>query len=75
LLGHSFPTRRSSDLRLAPVTQAWLAVSQDPAALVTGGYFFHKLPREAHSAASSIDLQEGLLQHCLQLTSTPLPPL
>jgi hypothetical protein len=28
------------DLSLAPVTQAWLAVSEDPAATVTGGYFY-----------------------------------
>jgi NAD(P)-dependent dehydrogenase (short-subunit alcohol dehydrogenase family) len=63
------------DLRLAPVTQAWLAVSHDPAALVTGGYFFHKLPREPLSATSSVDLQEGFLEHCFQLTGTPLPPV
>ena len=34
------------DLSLAPVTQAWLAVSDDPAATVTGGYFYHQKPRE-----------------------------
>ena len=62
------------DLSLAPVTQAWLAVSDDPAATVTGGYFFHQRPREVHPAARSVDIQEGLLQRCLQLTGTPLPP-
>ena len=30
------------DMSLAPVTQAWLAVSADPAATVTGGYFYHQ---------------------------------
>jgi NAD(P)-dependent dehydrogenase (short-subunit alcohol dehydrogenase family) len=39
------------DLSLAPVTQAWLAVSDDPAATVTGGYFYHKQPCEFHPAA------------------------
>ena len=39
------------DLFLAPVTQAWLAVSDDPAATVTGGYFYHKQPCESHPAA------------------------
>ena len=33
------------DLSLAPVTQAWLAVSDDPAATVTAGYFYHQRPR------------------------------
>src|SRR5579863_6350817 len=62
------------DLSLAPVTQAWLAVSDDPAATETGGYFFHQHRREVHPAARSIDIQEGLLQRCGQLTGTPLPP-
>ena len=62
------------DLSLAPVTQAWLAVSDDPGATVTGGYFFHQRPREVHPAARSVDIQEGLLERCSQLTGTPLPP-
>lgn len=60
------------DLSLAPVTQAWLAVSDDPAATVSGGYFFHQQPREVHRAARSVDVQEGLLERCAQLTGTPL---
>ena len=62
------------DLNLAPVTQAWLAVSDDPAATVTGGYFFHQQPREVHPAVRSVDFQEGLLDRCAQLTGAPLPP-
>jgi hypothetical protein len=61
------------DLSLAPVTQAWLAVSHDPAATVTGGYFFHQRPREVHPAARAVDVQEALLETCAQLTGTPLP--
>jgi NAD(P)-dependent dehydrogenase (short-subunit alcohol dehydrogenase family) len=63
------------DLSLAPVTQAWLAVSEDRAATVTGGYFFHKRPREVHPAAREVDVQELLLERCAQLTGTALPPL
>ncbi len=62
------------DLSLAPVTEAWLAVSDNPAATVTGGYFFHQLPREVHPAARSVDIQEGLLERCAHLTGTPIPP-
>jgi hypothetical protein len=62
------------DLSLAPVTQAWLAVSDNPAALVTAGYFFHQQPREVHPAARSVDIQEGLLERCAELTGTLLPP-
>jgi NAD(P)-dependent dehydrogenase (short-subunit alcohol dehydrogenase family) len=39
------------DLSLAPVTQVWLAVSDDPAANVTGGYFYHQQPADLHPAA------------------------
>jgi NAD(P)-dependent dehydrogenase (short-subunit alcohol dehydrogenase family) len=62
------------DLSLAAVTQVWLAVSDDPAATVTGGYFFHQRPREVHPAARTVALQDGLLERCAQLTGTPLPP-
>jgi NAD(P)-dependent dehydrogenase (short-subunit alcohol dehydrogenase family) len=62
------------DLSLAAVTQAWLAVSDDGAATVTGGYFYHQQPRAVHPAARSVDVQEGLLERCGELTGTPLPP-
>src|ERR1700729_428853 len=35
------------DINLAPVTQAWLAVSPDPDARLTGGYFYYRRPRTA----------------------------
>ena len=61
------------DLSLAPVTQAWLAVSDDPAARVTGQYFYHQKLRRVHPAARRTDLQDELLSCCASLTSTPLP--
>ena len=61
------------DLSLAPVTQAWLAVSDDPAATVTAGYFYHQRPREAHPAARDAAFQDELLDYCASLTGTALP--
>ena len=61
------------DLSLASVTQAWLAVSDDPAARVTGQYFYHQKLRHVHPAARRTDLQDKLLSYCASLTSTPLP--
>lgn len=61
------------DLTLGAVTQAWLAVSDDPAAMVTGQYFYHQKPRRVHPAAHRADLQDELLVYCAGLTGTPLP--
>ena len=59
--------------RVLKVTQAWLAVSDDPAAAVSGGYFSHQRPRAHHPAASDVDVQEGLLAACADLTGVALP--
>jgi NAD(P)-dependent dehydrogenase (short-subunit alcohol dehydrogenase family) len=61
------------DLSLAAVTQVWLAVSDDPAAAVTGSYFYHQQPREVHPAAHSVELQGSLLDVCAELTGVALP--
>ncbi len=61
------------DLSLAPVTQAWLAVSDDPAATVTGQHFFHQLPRATAPEAHSVEHQDALLDYCAAITGTPLP--
>jgi NAD(P)-dependent dehydrogenase (short-subunit alcohol dehydrogenase family) len=60
------------DMSLAPVTQAWLAVSPDPQATVTGGYFYHQKRREAHPAASDANVQDHLLGYCAELTGVSL---
>ena len=60
------------DMALAPVTQAWLAVSSDPDAEVTGGYFYHRKPRTAHPAARDREVQDRLLRHCAALTGVTL---
>jgi NAD(P)-dependent dehydrogenase (short-subunit alcohol dehydrogenase family) len=61
------------DLSLAPVTQVWLAVSNDPAATVTGKYFFHQKLRRANPDAQRTDLQDELLAYCAGLTGVSLP--
>ena len=61
------------DLSLAAVTQVWLAVSDDPAATVTGSYFYHQQPRDVHPAARSVEVQDGLLDRCAELTGVVLP--
>jgi NAD(P)-dependent dehydrogenase (short-subunit alcohol dehydrogenase family) len=61
------------DLAAGPVTQAWLAVSDGPEALVSGRYFYHQREREAHPAAHSEEVQEGLLARCAAITGVELP--
>ena len=61
------------DMSQAPVTQAWLAVSDDPAATVTGRYFYHQRPRPTHPAASSPSVQDQLLAACAELSGVELP--
>ena len=61
------------DLKLGAVTQAWLAVSDDREAKVTGQYFFHQKPRRVHAAARRTELQDELLAYCAGLTGVAIP--
>jgi NAD(P)-dependent dehydrogenase (short-subunit alcohol dehydrogenase family) len=61
------------DLDLAPVTQAWLAGSDDPKALVTGKYFYHQKPRPYHEAAGHIPIQNGFLAACQRISKVSFP--
>lgn len=54
-------------------TQAWLAVSDDPAAMVTGEYFYHMQLREPHPASRDVDTQERLIGACRRLSGVELP--
>ena len=60
------------DLRLGPRTQAWLAISDDPEALVSGCHFFHQGQSRAHPAADDYAVQDELLARCAALTGTAL---
>ncbi|GAA5049630.1 NAD(P)-dependent dehydrogenase (short-subunit alcohol dehydrogenase family) [Thermocatellispora tengchongensis] len=62
------------DLAQGHLTQAWLAVDDEPAAMVSGAFFYHKARIDTHPAATRTDLQEDLLAECARLTGTPLPP-
>jgi NAD(P)-dependent dehydrogenase (short-subunit alcohol dehydrogenase family) len=55
-------------------TQVWLAVNDEPAALVSGRYFYRKRIRAAHPATADINFQNQLLDACAQLTGVPISP-
>jgi NAD(P)-dependent dehydrogenase (short-subunit alcohol dehydrogenase family) len=63
----------TDDLALGPVTQAWLAVSDDPVATTSGRNFFHQAPQAVPAEADSVEQQEALLDYCAKLTGTALP--
>ena len=60
------------DLNQAHRTQAWLAVSGDPAAQASGGFFYHQRPGDVHRAARDPALQDRLLELCHQVSGTEL---
>lgn len=60
------------DLAQGSTTQTWLATSDEPAATVTGGYFYHRRSRPAHPATDDPRVQEGLLTACAGLTGIEL---
>jgi NAD(P)-dependent dehydrogenase (short-subunit alcohol dehydrogenase family) len=62
----------TDDLALGDETQAWLAVSEDPPARVSGRYFYHRAERAAHPAASDPAVQDGLLAACQALTGVAI---
>jgi NAD(P)-dependent dehydrogenase (short-subunit alcohol dehydrogenase family) len=61
------------DLDLGSETQAWLAVSEDRAALASGAYFYHKRRQDTHPAVREVTFQEKLLDACEDLTGTTMP--
>ena len=61
------------DLDAAHRTQVWLAVSDDPAARVSGRYFYHMQRRQPNSIAEKADAQDALLGACERLSSVSLP--
>ncbi len=61
------------DLTEGALTQAWLAVSDDPAAAVSGEYFFHRQRRTPHPATRDRALQDQLLATCASLSGVSLP--
>lgn len=60
------------DLAAAPITQAWLATSDDPLARSTGRYFYHQALREPHPDTRDEVTQEALLDACARLSGVTL---
>lgn len=60
------------DLEDGTRTQAWLAVSQEEGARVSGRYFYHMRPRQADPAVHEKDRQDRLIEICGQLTGIEL---
>lgn len=54
-------------------TQVWLAVSDDPAAMVTGEYFYHMQPRAPKAATRDVERQQELLDACKRFSGVDLP--
>lgn len=67
--GHGAP----DDLQKGYETQAWLAVSNDEQARVTGHYFHHQKQRRHNPEADDLLLQEKFLDVCKEITGVSFP--
>ncbi len=63
------------DLQKGAETQAWLAVSSEADAKVTGRYFFHKKEADYNTQADDAKLQERLLAVCEELSGVSFSAL
>jgi NAD(P)-dependent dehydrogenase (short-subunit alcohol dehydrogenase family) len=54
-------------------TQAWLAVSNDPQAMVSGRYFFHQKQAGHFPEAGTVDIQEKFLALCEDFSGVSFP--
>ncbi len=61
------------DLEMGHLTQAWLATSDDPRAMVSGHYWRHRRTQTPASEAASVEYQERLLAQLAELTGVSLP--
>jgi NAD(P)-dependent dehydrogenase (short-subunit alcohol dehydrogenase family) len=60
------------DLELGHQTQQWLAASDAPQALTTGGYWYHRQRQQPHPAAHDEAFQDRLLHTLAKETDTAL---
>ena len=63
----------TDDLDQGHRTQVWLAASDDPDAMVTGKYFYHRKLRTPNPSARDTDRQEELLAACKRFSGVELP--
>jgi NAD(P)-dependent dehydrogenase (short-subunit alcohol dehydrogenase family) len=62
----------TDDLDQAHLTQAWLAVSDDQEARVSGGFFYHKQAGRLNPATRDVSLQDGLINYCRDVSGLSL---
>jgi NAD(P)-dependent dehydrogenase (short-subunit alcohol dehydrogenase family) len=62
----------TGDLQMGYLTQTWLAVSTDPAATVTGGYWYHRQRQEPAAQARDPAFQDQLMDQLAALTGIAL---
>lgn len=60
-------------LKDAPLTQVWLATSNDPEVLRSGGYYYHKKPAMLHPDAGNEALLQRFGELCYQYSGVRLP--
>jgi NAD(P)-dependent dehydrogenase (short-subunit alcohol dehydrogenase family) len=60
------------NLRLGHLTQEWLAASDDPEALTSGGYWYHQHREKPHPAVRDERFQNELLDHLAGVTGERL---
>lgn len=61
------------DVETGQATQTWLAVSDDPAARVSGGYWHHRRQQEPAGEACDPGFQDRLIAKLAELTGVKLP--
>jgi NAD(P)-dependent dehydrogenase (short-subunit alcohol dehydrogenase family) len=61
------------DMDQAHLTQAWLAVTDEPQAKVTSRYFYHLRPLAPNPQANNAVLQDRLIGICAELSGVSLP--
>jgi NAD(P)-dependent dehydrogenase (short-subunit alcohol dehydrogenase family) len=62
----------TDDLEMGYLTQTWLAVSNDAAAMVSGGYWYHRQRQEPSAEACDLAFQEQLMDRLAALTGVTL---
>jgi NAD(P)-dependent dehydrogenase (short-subunit alcohol dehydrogenase family) len=60
------------DLAMGHLTQTWLAVSQDPAARVSGGYWYHRKQQKPAASAADPRFQDRVVSKLAELTGVSL---
>ena len=60
------------DLELGYLTQTWLAVSDDPAATVSGGYWYDRQRQEPAAQARDLAFQDQMMDRLAALTGVAL---